>query len=74
MQTLVPLCKRHNLVTFNEGRVIGQAVSSWLPTAGARVRARVSSCGICGEQSGTGAGFLQVLRFSLSIFIPPVTP
>jgi hypothetical protein len=28
-------------------------------------------CGICGGQSGTGAGFLRVLRFLLSIVIPP---
>jgi hypothetical protein len=32
------------------------------------------SCGICGGQSGTGAGFLQVLRFPLPIFIPPINP
>jgi hypothetical protein len=42
-----------------------------LPTAAARVRARVWSCGICGGQSGAGAGFLRVLRFPLPIFIPP---
>jgi hypothetical protein len=28
------------------------------------------SSGICDGQSGAGAGFLQVLRFPLSIFIP----
>jgi hypothetical protein len=39
-------------------RHIAQAVSHLLPTAGALVRARVRSCGIYGEQSGTGADFL----------------
>jgi hypothetical protein len=56
------------------GRAIAQAVSRWLPTAGAWVRARVWSRGICGEQSGGGAGFLRVLRFPLPIFFPPITP
>jgi hypothetical protein len=32
------------------------------------------SCGICGGQSGTGAGFLRVLRFPLPILIPPTAP
>jgi hypothetical protein len=44
------------------GRAIAQAVSHWLPTAAARVRSRVWSSGICGGQSGAGAGFLRVLR------------
>jgi hypothetical protein len=48
------------------GCVVPQAVSRWLPTAAARVRVR-TACGICGGQSGTGAGFLRVLRFPLSI-------
>jgi hypothetical protein len=51
-----------------------QAFSSWLPTAAARVRARVWSSGICGGESGAGAGFLRVLRFPLPIFIPPSSP
>jgi hypothetical protein len=42
----------------DRGRAIAQEVSRWLPTAAARVRARIKSCGICGGQSGTGAGFL----------------
>jgi hypothetical protein len=56
------------------GRATAQAVSRWLPTAAPRVRARVWSRGICGEQSGAGVGFLQVLRFPLPIFIPPTVP
>jgi hypothetical protein len=28
---------------------------------------------VCGGQSGTGAGFLRVLRFPLSIIIPPIS-
>jgi hypothetical protein len=30
--------------------------------------------GICGGQSGAGAGSLRVLRFPLPIFIPPIAP
>jgi hypothetical protein len=45
-----------------------------LPTAAARVRAEVRSSGICGEESGTGAGLLQVLPFPLPILIPPTAP
>jgi hypothetical protein len=51
-----------------------QVVSRRLPTAAARVRVQVRSCGICDGQSGTGAGFLRVLRFPLPIFIPPAAP
>jgi hypothetical protein len=54
------------------GRAVAQAVSRWLPTAAARVRVR-TACGVYGGQSGTGAGFLRVLRFPLSI-IPPNSP
>jgi hypothetical protein len=57
------------------GRAIAQAVSHWLPTAAARVRARVWSGEICGGQSGVGAGFLRLLRFPLpKPFIPPTSP
>jgi hypothetical protein len=31
------------------------------------------ACGVCGEQRGSGAGFLRVLRFPLPI-IPPISP
>jgi hypothetical protein len=56
------------------GRAIAQAASRWLPTAAARVQTRVWSSGICGGQSGAGAGILRVLRFPLPIFIPPNSP
>jgi hypothetical protein len=45
-----------------------------LPTAATRVRAQVRSCGICSGLSGTGAGFIRVLRFLLPILIPPTAP
>jgi hypothetical protein len=53
------------------GRAIAQAVSCRLPTTVARLRSQVRSCGICGEQSGAGAGFLLALRFPLPILNPP---
>jgi hypothetical protein len=55
-----------------EGRAVAQAVSRWLPTAADRVHVR-AACGVCGGQSGTGAGFLRVLRFPLPIIIPPIS-
>jgi hypothetical protein len=56
----------------SSGRVIAQAVNRRLPTAAARVLARVRSCGIYGGQSGTGAGFLRLIRLPLLILIPPI--
>jgi hypothetical protein len=56
----------------NQGRAVAQAVIRWLPTAAARARVR-AACGVCGVQSGTGAGFLLVLRLPLPI-IPSISP
>jgi hypothetical protein len=56
-----------------QDRAVAQAVSRWLPTAAVRVRVR-AAYGVCGEQSGTGADFLRVLRFPLPIIIPPISP
>jgi hypothetical protein len=61
------------LLSYHPGRAIAEAVSRWLPTAAARVQSQVWSSGICGGQSGAGAGFLRVLRFPLP-FIPPNSP
>jgi hypothetical protein len=58
----------------NQGHAIAQAVSRRLPTAAARVRAQVSSCGICGGQNDTGAGSLPVLRLPVPILIPTAVP
>jgi hypothetical protein len=58
--------------TSKVGRAIAQAVSRWLPTAAARVRARVWSSGICGGQSGAGAGF-PILRHSSNSLVSIVT-
>jgi hypothetical protein len=55
-------------VTTLEGRAMAQAVSRRPPTAKTRVRSRVSPCGICGAQSGTGTDFFpEYFGFSLSI-------
>jgi hypothetical protein len=61
------------ILNLGIGRVVAQTVSHWLPTAAARVRVR-SACGVYGAQSGTGAGFLRVLRFPLPIIIPLISP
>jgi hypothetical protein len=59
---------------LSTGCSITQAVIHRLPTAGARIRSHVRSCGIRGEQSDTGAGYRRVLRLLLPILIPPTAP
>jgi hypothetical protein len=63
-----------SLTSMKLGRAIAQVVIRQLPTAAARVRALVRSCGICGWQNGTGVSFLRVLQFPLPILVPPATP
>jgi hypothetical protein len=66
-------CQIFKGINESLGRAVAQAVSVWLPITAARVRVR-AACGVCGGQSGTGAGFLRVLRFPLRIIIPPISP
>ena len=58
------------------GRAMAQAVSPRPLTAEALVRSRVSPCGICGRQSGTGTGFSRSTPFPPVSVIPsmPHTP
>jgi hypothetical protein len=53
--------KKQNLFSCPppQSSAVAQAVSRRLPTAAARVCAQVRLCGICGGQSGAGAGFLK---------------
>jgi hypothetical protein len=44
-------------VTYLEGRAMAQDVTRQLLKAEVRVHARVSQCGFCGRQSGTGTDF-----------------
>jgi hypothetical protein len=71
--SMYDLSNWHLVKLIGLGRFIARAVSRRLPTAAARVRERVRSCGICGGQSGTAAGFLRVLNFPLPS-IPPIAP
>jgi hypothetical protein len=62
-----------DLPWFLMDRTVTHSASRYLLTEAAQVRGKVRSYGICGRQSGTGAGFLWVLRFPLPL-IPPTAP
>jgi hypothetical protein len=59
---------RHKTSTYTGQirRAITKAGNPRFPTAAALVRAKVPLSGICGRQSGTGAGFLRLFRFPMS--------
>jgi hypothetical protein len=50
-----------------DGSAVAQVVSPRRPTAVVRIRARVKSCVIPFWQGNTGAGFLRVFRFLLTL-------
>jgi hypothetical protein len=58
--------KRNYYLSHRKGRAVAEAITHRLPTLAAPVRGRVKSCGICGGQSGTGAGFFRVFRIPLA--------
>jgi hypothetical protein len=74
VSNVVDSCTHFAVFTSAGGRAMAQAVSHWPLTVEARVHARVNPCGICGGQSGTGTGFLRVLRFPLQIYHSTIAP
>jgi hypothetical protein len=61
-------CLWVNFPWLGLGRAMAQVVSSRSLTVESRVRARVSPCGICGGQGGTGTGLSpSFFGFPLSI-------
>jgi hypothetical protein len=58
----------YDLINYQRGRAVAQAVSRRPPTPEAWVRSRVSPYGICGGQSDTGTGFFpEYFGFPLSV-------
>jgi hypothetical protein len=55
-----------------QGRAVAQQLDAGFPPRRPGF-ASWQHVGVCGGQSGTGAGFLRVLRFPLPI-IPPISP
>jgi hypothetical protein len=61
------------LVYISTGHAVA-VVSRYLPVTGAWVRSYSRLCRIYGDESGTGAGLLRVLRFPLPVLIPQIVP
>jgi hypothetical protein len=70
MRIVIPVTSLALFNSLKTDRAMTQAVSRLFSNAAARVPTQVRSCGICGVQSGTGVGFLRLLRFPLPILVP----
>jgi hypothetical protein len=53
---------------------IAEVIGHQLVTMVAWVQSQVRSCGICGGQSGTGMGLLQMIYFPLPVLTHPAAP
>jgi hypothetical protein len=60
--------------TCIKGCVIAQAVSSWLPTAAVRVRARVWQVGFVVDKVALGQVFSEYFGFPMPNFTPSNSP
>jgi hypothetical protein len=68
-------CTRTSTNLMSLGHAIAQAASRWLPTAAARVRARVWQVGLVVDKMAMGQVFSEYFGFPCQPhFIPPTSP
>jgi hypothetical protein len=72
---MLELVLNSNLIFSFKGRAIAEAVSRWLPTAAARVHARVWQVGFVADKMAPGQVFSEYFGFPCQPhFIPPTSP
>jgi hypothetical protein len=67
MQLEMTMCYFRTILNWI--RAMAQAVSCWPLAIEARVRAQVTSCGICGGRRATGTGYSQSSSVRLLLVI-----